>query len=266
MSAEAPLKIFREPSLKNPRLVVAWGCIGEVGIGVVTYLRDKLGAEEFGEIEFCDFFNIPVEVRNGLVEELEFPRSKLYYWENREGKDLILCIADQEPPLWRYEYANLLLDVAEQFQVERIYTACAFPSLITHSAEPRVFGLVNDTKLVKYLEQYHITVIKERKLTSMNALLLGLARKRGLQGIYLLGEVPSYSTQMANPKSCRAVLKVLTAMLGVDIDIAEFDRWIEQSEEEMNKMVKDASRAFLEDFTIDYRDLFQREDYQGQSE
>lgn len=261
MPAEALIKIFRDPSLKNPRLVVAWSCIGEVGIGVVTYLRDNLGAEEFGEIEFCDFFNIPVEVKNGLVEELELPRSKLYYWENREGKDLILCIAGQEPPLRRYEYANLLLDVAEQFDVERIYTVCAFPSLITHSAEPRVFGLVNDTKLVKYLEQYQITVIKERKLTSMNALLLGLARKRGLQGIYLLSEVPSYSTEMANPKSCRAVLKVLTAMLGVDIDIAEFDRLTEQSEEEMDKIVKEASQAFLEDFTIDYRDLFPREDY-----
>lgn len=261
MPAEAPLKIFREPSLKNPCLVVAWGCIGEVGIGVVTYLRDKLGAEEFGEIELRDFFSIPVEVKNGLVEELRFPQSKLHYWENREGKDLILSIADEEPPLRRYEYANLLLDVAKQFQVERIYTVCAFPALISHSAEPRVFGLVNDTKLVEYLEQYPITVIKERKLTSMNALLLGLARKRGLQGIYLLGEVPAYSTQLANPRSCRAVLKVLTAMLGVDIDIAELDRCIEQSAEEMDKMVKDASQAFLEDFTIDYRDFFQGEDY-----
>lgn len=261
MLAQVPLKLYKEPSLKSPRLVLAWGCIGQVGIEALTYLRDTLGAEEFGQIEPCDFFDFSVEVRDGLVAEIGFPQSRLYYWKNKEGDDLILFIGDREPPWRRYEYADLLLEVGERFRAQSIYTLCAFPSLISHTAEPGVFAVVNDAKLVEYMEQYHITVVRERNLTSLNALLLSLARKRGLQGIYLLGEVPSYATKRSNPKSCKAVLRVLTAMLGVKIDMAELDGLVKQAEEEMDQRVKEASRAFIEDFTIDYPDLFQREDH-----
>jgi len=124
-----------------------------------------------------------------------------------------------------------------------------------------VFGVVNDAKLVPYLEQYPVTMIQERDLTSMNAVLLSLARERGLQGIYLLGEVPPYAAGRANPKSCRAVLQVLNALLGLDIDLAEFDPLIKQAEEEMGEMMKKASWAFIKDFTIDYGDLLQGEEH-----
>lgn len=261
MSGEVPLKIHRQPRLKNPGLVLAWGCIGQVGIEAVTYLRDKLGAQEFGEIEPYDFFNLSIEVEGGLVGELEFPRNRFYSWKNSDGDDLVLFIADREPPLGRSEYASLLLEVVQRFQVQRIYTVCAFPSLISHAAEPRVFGVVNDAKLLPYLEQYAVVMGRERNFASMNALLLSLAKERGVQGIYLQAEVPAYASERSNPKSCRAVLRILTAMLGINIDMAEFDPLIEQAEGEMDEMMKQASRALLQGFTIDYRDLFQGGDH-----
>lgn len=260
-----PFKMYGKPMLKNPCLVSAWGSIGdmeiEAGIEAVTYLKDGLGARLFGEIDPNDFFDLSIEVENGLVGEPEFPQNRFYSWENADGDDLILFIADREPSHRRYEYANLLLQVAEQFQVSRVYTVCAFPSLVSHTAEPRVFGVANDAKLVPYLEQYGITMIGERSLISMNGLLLSLARKRGVEGIYLLGEVPAYAADISNPKACLAVLRILTEMLGISIDLTEFDQWIEQSEAEMDEMAKEASRAFLENFTIDYRDLFPEEDH-----
>jgi hypothetical protein len=255
------LKIHREPLLKNPRLVLAWGCIGQVGIEAVTYLRDKLGAQEFAYIEPYDFYNPAIKVENGLVRELEFPQSRFYSWENNASDDLIFFIGEREPVQGRYEYANLLLEVGQRFRVPRIYTVCAFPSPISHTAEPRVFGVVNDANLVPYLEHYSVTMIPERDLTSMNALLLGLAKERGIQGIYLLGEVPPYATTRANPKSCRAVLQVLTAMLGLGIALGEFDPLIELAEAEMDEMVKQASSAFLKNFTIDYGDIFRGEEH-----
>ncbi|MBE9501857.1 MAG: PAC2 family protein [Dehalococcoidia bacterium] len=259
MPARAQLKIHRKPQLKNPRLILAWGSVGDVGIEAVAYLRDKLGAREFGHIEPYDFFDPSIEVANGLVE-LEFPQSKFYYWKNGDGDDLILFIADYEPQVGRYEYANLLLEVGQRFHVPRIYTIWSFPSLTSHTEEPRVFGVVNDAKLVPYLEQHPVIPIRERDLISMNGLVLSLAREKGFQGIYLLAEVPHYATG-TYPKSCRAVLRVLTAMLGIGIALDEFDPLIEQAEEEMDEMAKKASWAFLEDFTIDYGDLFKEEEH-----
>jgi len=261
LPARARIKIHREPQLKNPRLILAWGSNGDVGIEAVAYLRDKLGAQEFGHIEPYDFFDPFIEVEDGLVE-LEFPQSKFYAWENSDGDDLILFIADHEPQQSRYEYASLLLEVGQRFHVPMIHTIRAFPSLISHTAEPRVFGVVNNAKLVPYLEQYPVIPIGERDLISLNALLLGLARRRGIQGIYLVAEVPHYASRGAYPKSCRALLRVLTAMLGISVALDEFDPLIEQAEEEMDELMKKASWDFLENFTIDYGDLFQEEEEQ----
>lgn len=263
MTAKTQLKMHRKPMLKQPRLVSAWGSIGdmriEAGIEIATYLKDKLGARLFGAIEPDDFFNVSIDVENGVVGEPEFPQNMLYSWENPDGGDLILFIADREPSHSRYEYTNILLQVVEQFQVSRVYTLCGFPSLVSHTAEPRVFGVANDEKLLPYLDQYGITMLGQKSLISMNGLLLSLARKRAVEGIYLLGEVPAYANEISNPKACLAVLRILTAMLGLNIDMSEFDQWIEQAEAELDEVAKEASRAFLEDFTIDYRDLFPKE-------
>ena len=89
MPASTPLKMHRKPMLKNPRLISAWGSIGdmeiEAGIEVVTYLKDKLGVQPLGEIEPHDFFDLSIEVESGLVEELECPQSMFYSWENADG-------------------------------------------------------------------------------------------------------------------------------------------------------------------------------------
>ncbi|MFC1967991.1 PAC2 family protein [Chloroflexota bacterium] len=251
------LILHKEPTVKNPRLVVAWGCIGEVGIEAATYLRDKLGAEEFGEIEPYDFFEVPTLVKDGVIEKLDPPETKFYHWKNGTGGDLIICMADFEPPNARYEYVNLILDLAERFKVKRLYTVCAFPTTIHHTSEPRVIGVANNAKLIKYLEEHHIMLMMDRDLNTMNGLLLGLAKKRGIEGIYLLGEVPAYAVAMANPKSCKAVLGALAAMLGVDVDMTEIEETLRQTEGELDKRMREASSEFLDHFTIDYRDFFE---------
>ncbi len=259
MKRRIPLKIYKKPSLKNPRLVAAWGCIGQVGLGAAAYLRDKLGAEKLGEIEPYDFFDGVTSVEDGLIQEPEFPETKFYYWKNKQGMDLIICMADNEPIQGRYEYAELILDLAERFGVTRIYTICAFPTPIHHTAEPKVIGVVNDDKLIRELERHSVSPMEDKELNSLNALLLGLARKRGVESIYLLSEVPAYTAELANPKSSKAVLQTLIAMLGIELDMGEMEEKLRQTEGDIDKRVKEASREFIDYFTIDYRDLFEAE-------
>jgi len=263
VAVSTALKIYRKPRIRNARLVLAWGSIGdmyvEAGIEALTYLKDKLGAQPLAEIEPYDFFNPFIEVEKGLLSEPLFPQSLFYSWNNPKGDGLILFLADREPVFKRYEYARLVLKVAEQFRVSGLYFVSAFPTLISHNAEPRVLGVTNEARLVPYLEQCGVALLAEKALISMNGSMLGLARQRKLSGIYLLGEVPSYAADRPNPKSCKAILQTLTAMLGVSLDLAEFDPLIKEAEAEMDEEVKEASRAFLEDFTVDYRDFFEEE-------
>ncbi|GAH54715.1 unnamed protein product, partial [marine sediment metagenome] len=75
------------------------------------------------------------------------------------------------------------------------------------------------------------------------------AKEQDMEGICLLGEVPSYATQIANPKAALAVLEVLTKMLGIEVDLTELSNLARQSEEEMERIAKQATAVFIDQFT-----------------
>jgi proteasome assembly chaperone (PAC2) family protein len=76
-----------------------------------------------------------------------------------------------------------------------------------------------------------------------------MAKERGMQGICLLGEVPAYATQIANPKASLAVLGILTEMLGIVLDLSELGRLAEQVDEEMDRIAKRVTAEFIDQFT-----------------
>ena len=70
-----------------------------------------------------------------------------------------------------------------------------------------------------------------------------------MEGICLLGEVPAYATQIANPKASLAVLRVLIKMLGITLDLTELGHLAEQVDEEMDKIAKRVTAEFIDQFT-----------------
>ncbi|MFC1873485.1 hypothetical protein ACFLW3_01570 [Chloroflexota bacterium] len=50
-----PLKLYKQPRLKNPYLVVGWLEAGMIGVGGIDYPINQLKAEELGEVEASDF-------------------------------------------------------------------------------------------------------------------------------------------------------------------------------------------------------------------
>ncbi len=168
------VKIHCEPELVNPCLVAAWPGIGNVALIAATYLKDKLAAEEFGEIEPSGFFDISgVFVKDNIVEALELPESKFYYWHSGgQGKDTIIFLSEAQPAFGAYEYACMVLDVAERFGVKRIYTLAA---ALTehHSDQPRVLGAASSPELLEELEKLHVVQAGNFYIAGLNGLLLG---------------------------------------------------------------------------------------------
>jgi hypothetical protein len=89
------IKLYREPKFEKPIMFVGWPGFGNIGVIAVNTLKDILKAEVFGEIESCDFFYPrKVSVREGLLEDLEFPGNK-FYCRRLENKDLIFFIGEE---------------------------------------------------------------------------------------------------------------------------------------------------------------------------
>ncbi len=245
------IKLYKKPKLEEPIMFVGWPGIGNIGMIAVNTLKGILRAEEFGEIESWDFFYPrKVSIREGLLEDLEFPSNKFYY-QRLEKKDLIFFIGEEQPTEGgrmyargekAYKMANLVLDVGLKFGCQRVYTSGASVSPIHHQMKPRVCAVISSGELRKEVKKYQNTILMsetegrkegEGVITGLNGLLLAVAKKRGLESICLMGEIPDWlsGVSLPYPKASRSVLEVFAEILGMSIDLSFLDKMEGQIEE-----------------------------------
>jgi len=246
--------LYKEPELKDSIMFCGWPGIGNIGLVAIDTLKGLLAAQEFAEIEPWDFFDPQkVLIEKGLLKDLQFPSNR-FYFQRLKAQDLIFFIGQQQPSEARtryaegrkaYQMANLVLDVAEKFGCQRIYTSGAAVTQIHHTAKPRVWAVPNNQNLIGQVKRYPNTILMSEiegrndqgVITGLNGLMLGVARKRGLEAVCLMGEIPYYlqAAPWPYPKASKSVLEVLAEILGIKIDLTklnELAQRVEQSIEE----------------------------------
>jgi len=244
-------KIKARPRLNSPNMLAAWPGIGNVATIVANYLKDKLGFKELGALEASYFFDpIGVLVEDNVVEAPNFPQSQFYYWKNEGGKsDLILFIGDDQPAAKGYELANCVLDVGQRFQVKRVYTCAAAMTRIHHTEPPKVWGVATSHQVTEDLRKYNLVQASNLQIAGLNGLLLGVAKEREIDGICLLGEVPVYATRVQNPMAALAVMKILTGILEIEINLAELAKMAVEAGERMKQVAAQAMEEYIDYFT-----------------
>jgi proteasome assembly chaperone (PAC2) family protein len=249
------IRIFKEPDVREPVLIACWPGIGNIGLLAVDTLRKELGAEEFGDIEPWDFFypNKLVIEKDELVE-LGFPTNKFYY-KKTENKDLLFFIGEEQPA-WggrayaegskAYQMANMVLDTALKFGCRRVYTSGAAVASTHHTLMPRVWAVPNSRELIPEIKKYKNTVLMsaiegragQGNISGLNGLLIGVARKRGIEAMCIMGEIPVYlqGFPLMYPKASKAILEVLTTALQVTIDMRTISELAVRNEMEIDRL------------------------------
>ncbi len=245
------VKFYARPKLNSPNMLAAWPGVGNVAIIVAEYLKEKLGFKELGEVEASQFFDpIGVLVKEAVVEAPQFPQSKFYYWKSKgEASDIILFIGEDQPASKGYELANAVLDVALKFQAKRVYTCAAALTRIHHTETPKVWGVATSQQVAEKLKRYELVQRGNLQIAGLNGLLLGVAKERDIDGVCLLGEVPMYATRIQNPMAALAVLKALTKILDIEIDMAELGQQAEETREKMRQVAAEAMGEYIDYFT-----------------
>ena len=245
------VKLYARPKLNSPNMLAAWPGVGNVALIVAAYLRKKLSFKELGEVEAAHFFDpIGVVVKDSVVEAPEFPQSKFYYWKNKGGgSDILLFVGEDQPSSKGYEMAHCVLDVGERFQVKRIYTCAAALTRIHHTEQSRVWGVATSQSVAENLARYDLVQKGGLHISGLNGLLLGVTKERDIEGVCLLGEVPMHATKIQNPTAALVVLKGLTKMLGVDIDLAELAQVASEAREKMRQAAAEAMGEYIDYFT-----------------
>ncbi|MDH5203228.1 MAG: PAC2 family protein [Nitrospirota bacterium] len=261
--------LHSEPKFKNAVMIVGWPGICNIGLIAVDTLREITEAKEFGGIESIEFFPPKkVIIKSGLLENLEFPTNKFFYKKHKKN-DLIFFISEEQPKkksssgyaegAEAYRMANLVLDIAEQFGCKRIYTSGAAVSFIHHTMVSRVWAVPNTKRLIQEIKGFPNTImmsnIEDRSgrgfISGLNGLLLGVARKRGFEGICLMGEIPVYfqSLPIPYPKASKSVLEVFSKILEIRIDFSQYDevyRDIEKRIEDIYNQIPSSIKDQLE--------------------
>jgi len=248
------IKFSKRPKLKNPYLITAWPGMGEVAFKAATYLVSKLKAEEFAQIPPEDFFYLTGSVvQEGILAVPELPYSKFYYWKNpatkiigpadnfsgrSAGNDLIIFISNAQPDLSKAEdYCQRIISLAKGFKAKTVISFAAMPQPIDHTQPPKVWLTTTAKEVSGTLKKYNFQTLSEGQISGMNGLFLGIAKREGLDGACLLGEIPLYTIQIENPKASCVVLEALAKILSIQIDLGGLFEETHIMEGEINKLL-----------------------------
>ena len=234
------ININKKPRLKKPYLIVAWPGMGEVAFKAVHYLIEKLGAEEFANIppEYF-YYLVGVEIKGGVLSMPELPQSKFYFWRNKEGKnDLIFFLSNAQPDLTKAEeYSQRILHIAKAFKAQAVVSFASMPQAIDHTQEPAVWFAATSEELKDKLKKHSLNLLTDGQVSGMNGLFLGIAKKEGLGGFCLLGEIPLYTIQIENPRASHAVLNAFCNILGLKVDLTGLLEQAHTMETEINRLL-----------------------------
>jgi predicted ATP-grasp superfamily ATP-dependent carboligase len=207
--------------------------MGNVAVIAAGYMLQKLNFRPAGELEARMHFDIQaVEVRAGVIQPPELPRSMLY----QPGKplkaratindvphdiELTIFVAEAQPSHGEYDYARALAEHAARTGVQRVITFASMATQMHPTQQPSVFGAATSPELLDELRRLEVRPLEEGQIGGLNGLLLGVCAQRGIPGMCIMGEIPFYGAAVPNPKAAQAVLDAFTLMTGLEIDFEE---------------------------------------------
>ena len=223
--------IDKKPKLNNPILIEGLPGIGNVGKLAVEHLIDSVKAKKFAELHSKDF---PPQVFINQDGTISLVNNEFYFWKGkkRNQRDLILLTGDYQglSSQGQYELVEKILDIAEEFGVKELYTLGGY-GLGHDIKDPKVLCATTDKQLVKTMKKFGAVFKKNEPgggIVGASGLLLGLGKLRGIQGTCFMGETPGY---LVDPKSAKAVLKILMKITNIDIALSALEKKAKEIEQ-----------------------------------
>ena len=227
------LIIHSKPKLKNPCMVIGfsgWMDGGDVSTGTIQYLKFKLQAKKFAEINAQKFylFNFPgamletaqfrpyTKIQNGLITDFQYPQNEFFYDE----KNNLILFSGKEPNINWGGYANCIFKIAQEFGVKKIYFVGSVAGPTPHTRGIRISCSVSAEKQKAEHKESGIRFSNYQGPASLTTLLTKLSPEKGIEMTNFVAEIPVY-IQTRNPKGIKAVTEKLVRLLKIDIDLTD---------------------------------------------
>ncbi len=230
---EFAIETLGEADLTDPVLVEGLPGVGHVGKLAANHILDELDSTLVRRLH-SEHFPPQVAIEADGVASLTAAE---FHAVSTAGRDLLVLTGNHQAQSnqGHYRLTEAILDVATEFGVTEVYALGGVPTgeLIE---EYDVLGAATDTAVVEQLTEMGVEFREDEPaggIVGVSGLLLGLGARRDLPAACLMGETSGY---LVDPKSARAVLEVLEALLEFEVNFADLEDRAEEMEEVVGKI------------------------------
>jgi len=244
------LIIHERPSLIKPRLIMGfsgWMDGGDVSTGTIEFLVENLRARVLAEInpDMFYIYNFPgsmeisalfrpyIQLKDGIVDDYEEPSNIFYY----DTHNQLIFFNGKEPNLNWHEFVRAIFSLVEYFDVEEIYYVGSFAGMVPHTREPRISATVSDKSFKPRLSECNINFSNYQGPGSIVNYILRGAHDKKIPMASIVAEIPPY-IQGRNPHCIEAVLKRLSRLLEIDLDLEELRLISDELEKKLDRAIE----------------------------
>lgn len=226
---------YKKPKLNAPIFIGGLPGIGNIGKIAAEYLIEKLKMQKMVDV-FSQY--LPPQVFIGEDNTTFLVRNSIYFKKFKGKPDLMILVGDFQGTTQegQYEMSYKILELAKKYNVSMLYTLGGY-SIGKIIESPRVLGAVTDVDLKKQLLDNGVVFPKGEPgggIVGSAGVMLGLAKEIfSISGACLMGETSGY---FADPKGAREMLKVLSSILDIKVDLTDIEERSKQIEQITEKM------------------------------
>ncbi|HKD93184.1 MAG TPA: PAC2 family protein [Gaiellaceae bacterium] len=243
------LIVSSRPELRRPVLVAAFRGWNDGGQGATLgggFLAKQWEAEPFAEIDPENFYDFQavrpnVSLEDGLTRKLEWP-SNTFLHAPIPGLDRdAVILLGVEPNLRWKTYTSLVLELAQDLNVELLVTLGSLLADVPHTRPAPVSAAASDTTLV---EELGVEPSRYEGPTGIVGILLDGCRQAEIPAVSLWAAVPHYVSLAPSPRAALALSRRLGELIGTEIDVSELEQAADEYAEQVTEAVaSDAETA-----------------------
>ena len=246
MAGESSLEHVRwtasAPRLRRPTLITAFEGWNDAGDAATIAARDLAGrwrCEPVAEIDpemFFDFASTRPSVRlnESKARCIDWPANQMTA-AAMVGTDAdVVVLIGVEPQLrWR-TFCEQVIGAARSLEVERVITLGALLAEVPHSRDVEVYGSTDEEAATAGLDLKPSTY---EGPTGIVGVLSSACRDAGFPIASFWAAVPSYLPGARSPKAALALVKRVSAVVGMPVRTTELERATRVYEAEVGKIV-----------------------------
>ena len=165
------------------------------------------------------------------------PVNGFYYWQNLTGERDLIIQTGIEPQLKWQSYVEAIADLAKYYNVHRMHAIGGLFDRIPHTRETHTSGLTNDQTLLIELEKANIEASNYQGPSSIHGLLLNVCAEKFIPALSIWGHVPFYIRAESNPMVCLEIVKKISELLQIGVDLGELKKAADNLFEMLNKLI-----------------------------